>query len=613
MNNKFKYRILSGVVLLGTLFFGVACNDWDDHYDVTAEGGSETLYSVIKRDAQLKNFLTVLDSCTLKKFSHMGKEREPFNFPDSLLNKVHTYTVWAPVISDEVKDSLLNEISTGNRDEVVKRFVFGHMTNYLQAANGNLKDDNSILLLNNKKAVFTGNVTDGYTFDGIKITDSNISVSNGLLHKIGNKVYYAPSIWEYIRQESSLDSVASFFDSFSIYEFNEYLSPEGPIVNGELTYLDSIFDFRNVYFDGRYGSKLTAGIGDITAEDSTYTMYVPKNDVWSSTLKQIEPHFKYYHKKDETSTRKEYLDSLEWVLPRRSICKYLLFSKNEQNGMLKDTIQAMFLYPRRKFSQKKLDEAVEDSVRVSNGVVKIMKSYPFSPYDIWFDTIKIEAENTAYLKSYSPVPTPKYYDELTQEKDSVVGKLSGNGYIAVLNAESNNNVSLTYRIPDVLSGKYKLCFAVVPPHIGNPYMLPDSSAVKSTRIRVNVKYNYDSKDVNDDYYVYEMKRQTLGKNLESYINDKTRIDTLFLYDKELNSENENDPEKRVPAILKFDRCELGYDEDETGLEIEFVFDTSLRSDSDREKYTRNLGIDYIMLIPVIDDEEDAADDVPAEE
>ena len=180
MNKNFRHKILAGAMLFGFMFAGTSCQDNEEGIKATPETpyADKTLYEVIVNDPDLTDFVEVINACG----AHCA---------DSLFNHSRVYTVWAPVNGTFNKDSIINETvadSTGNsnRDIVFRSFVEAHIANHLVAANGTLDEKNTVLLLNNKNAVFTGDHRNGYTFSGIALdpNNTNIRVWNGLLHKI---------------------------------------------------------------------------------------------------------------------------------------------------------------------------------------------------------------------------------------------------------------------------------------------------------------------------------------------------------------------------------------------------------------------------------------------
>ena len=313
MNTIFKHKILTGAMLFGAMVLASSCED-KDGIKVTEEVpyADKTMYEVVINDSELTDFIEVINSCG----AHCA---------DSLLNTSRVYTLWAPKNGSFNKDSLIEEAKGVNRDIVFNTFVKSHIANNVKAANGELKDDNKVLLLNDKMAVFAGNYRDGYTFDGNTIEEANIRVINGVLHKMSSPVIYNYNIWEYLKVAADVDSVANFLYSHDVTKFDAGSSILGPIKDGAQTYLDSVFRTTNDLL------HRGTGVGNINKEDSTYVVYVPTNEVWNELVAQAEKHYNYNRlNSNPTSMDSVYRDSLRHHYSRVNILKYMTYSENEQ-------------------------------------------------------------------------------------------------------------------------------------------------------------------------------------------------------------------------------------------------------------------------------------------
>ena len=329
MNTIFK-RSFFAVASLLSIF--LVCSSCEDNIGIKATdeapNADKTLYEVIMNDPELTDFVEVLNACNIPS---KKRPNEIISVADSLFNTSRVYTVWAPKNKSFKKDSIIERISAGYRDDVMKTFVFSHVANYLKAAKGKYDEKGeNILMLNDKKLVFTGSYDRGYTFAGKDLVEVNNRVKNGILHKLSSVSEYTYNIWEYIytysQNQASLhkvDSLVNYLYSFNDTVFSEYLSIPGPIVNGEETYLDSVFNYENKLL-----SRYNGGVGNIDNEDSLYTFYLPTNDVWDEMIEKAQKHFNYPLNKLKTDTA--LVDSLRNYYPRHNIIKYLTFSDIEQ-------------------------------------------------------------------------------------------------------------------------------------------------------------------------------------------------------------------------------------------------------------------------------------------
>ena len=254
-----------------------ACSDtWDDHYDSLGDSGivhEGTLWQAIKSDANLSNFASVVEACDFAKS----------------LNSSQVFTVFAPTndhFSSSEAQELINEYKKQVADSVLeedntvlKEFIQNHVALYTYSVSTQSND--SIVLMNGKYAVLTSN-----TIDGITMKTKNQLYGNGVLYTLDNKVSYLPNVFEYVKKDPDLDSLASFlFNSHYYYKvFMPSLSVAGSIVNGKTQYLDSVFSQRN---------ELFANLGQLNTEDSTYIMVAPTNEVWRKLVEEYEPYFNY--------------------------------------------------------------------------------------------------------------------------------------------------------------------------------------------------------------------------------------------------------------------------------------------------------------------------------
>ena len=566
MNTIFKHKILAGAMLCGALLLASSCDD-SEGLKVTAEVpyADKTMYEVMTSDPELTDFIAVINSCG----EHCA---------DSLFNKSKVYTVWAPKNGTFNKDSLIEEVKNGNREQVFTRFVKAHIANHLRAANGTV--ENKILLLNEKVVLFEGNRIDGYTFDGQVLDVTNIRAWNGILHKLSNPSEYKYSIWEYLKTDSRVDSVAAFLYAFNHTEFSPNMSVMGPIVNGEQTYLDSVFDTTNKLL-GEY-----EGVGRLNIEDSTYTVYVPTNEALTEMIELADKHFNYHQLEKPVSIPVTERDSLRNHYARINAIKYMTYSDNEQRYVeSEDSIFPVWrgtsvFTGTTLFAKSKLEENVIFEQKLSNGTFKLIDKCPFTQFELWHDTIKVEGENK-YMRilgtTSGVTPSTKYVSKDDIEKDSLFAdvELSGNAYYEV-ESPARTPVVLSYKLPDVLSASYKVAVVVVP--AGFPTVVREGDgAARPSKLTMTLSQ-----------LVAKDTPETLITNA-GVMNDPFNIDTLFLQDEDGN-----------PAVVKVPYCEYfkTHNADDYGLKLEIKTLRSTTSD----KSDRSIRIDAILLIPVEDAE-----------
>lgn len=569
MNTIFKKRFFIVAALFMMLLLASSCED-NLGVQVTAEApnADKTLYQIIMQDKELTDFVEILDACNIPS----SKSNEIVSVADSLFNTSRVYTVWAPVNDylKNKKDSILKRISDGYRDDVMKTFVFSHVANFVKQAKGRFAENGEpILMLNNKKMVFAGSYKEeeGYTFGGSRLASVNERAKNGLLHKLEKSAEYNYNIWEYLKiypkqsAQYKVDSLVDYLYSFNDTNFSERLSVRGPIVNGEETYLDSVFEYSNKLLT-KYG-----GVGELDNEDSVYTFYLPTDDVWDAMMAKAEKHFNYAKSSDPEV--QELVDSLKNLYSKSNFIKYLAYSDKEQRFVKNypDSIMpAQTEYKRKLFAREDVEKCVVETKKMSNGTLKIINEYPYSIFDLWHDTIRIEAENTYYVDDKKTTYLPQvYYVAEKDMNENVKGKLSGSGYVfSGEGGNSNAKTELYYYLPNVKSAKYEVKVILVPRNIQNSMM--------------NL----------DEYKPTKLKFQVKGKNAKGNITTKInktkevkkdQIDTISL------------------GTVKFDICEYNSVKKVTDYGAQILI---WGDNTPTGKWDNNIFLDAILLIPVED-------------
>ena len=557
MNTIFKIKFFAIASIFAMCFVASSCVDSNEQVDIP----KNTLYEEIVKDKDLTDFVEVLDACDLSS-SEIG-------VVDSLFNTSRVYSVWAPVNGSFNKDSIIKRVETGFREDVMKTFVGSHVANFLKPAKGDFgKDGEFVLMLNEKKLIFAGSYQDGYTFAGKRLCSVNNRVKNGIIHKLEAATEYEYNIWEYLRiysqtaQKYKVDSLVNYLYSYNDTTFSEYLSIPGPIVDKKETYLDSVFVFENKLLT-KYG-----GVGNIDVEDSLYTFYMPTDDAWNKMIAQAKKHFSYVFTPTITDT--VLVDSLKEYYPKYNITKYLTYSENEQTAGEDSIVPAQEEYPRKRFSRKQIEKNVVETKELSNGTLKVVNKFPYSIFDLWHDTIRIEAEALSYVnkdqtENVDAISKYTVYDKDINKKAG--NKLSGSQYI-VLGDEVIKETDLWYYIPDVKSATYKVALITVPKNVKSDKV--DLSSVRRTKLRCNI-YSYDPVSGKNSYSLLE------EKGIEPSID---KIDTLYLSN-----------------YVTFPICEYKVVKDVD----DFTANIRIRgTQDDYEVWDNTIRLDAILLIPVED-------------
>ena len=596
MNTIFNKSFFAIVSLFAVLLVGSSCED-NIGIKVTDEApnADKTLYEVIMNDPELTDFVEVLNACNIRSEKNPA---EIISVADSLFNTSRVYTVWAPKNGSFDKEDILARINAGYRDDVMKTFVFSHVANYLKAAKGKYEENGElILMLNNKKLTFDGSYKTGYTLEGKELISVNNRVKNGILHKLSSASEYNYNIWEYIYSYSQntesvykVDSMVNYLYSYNDTAFAEHLSIRGPIVSGNVTYLDSAFEISNKLL-----SKYNGGVGNLDNEDSLYTFYLPTNDLWDKMIEKGEKHFNYRY---SAASNEKLIDSLKLYYPRYYMTKYLTYSDFEQRYVPADkqndsVMPVQYEYPRKLFSKEDLEACVVDTKVLSNGTVKIINKFPYSIFDLWHDTIRIEAEDQ-YLMNQDP--NKSKLDFMTEytvyEKDinpNLKGTtLSGSRYIKVQGAKDATNAddrkaAIQYYVPNIKSATYKVALIFVPENIVDPDRDPGKKIVMTCSVLGYDPESTTGLEINT--LNGELDKKTgLRKGEKITLDPKkgylTQVDTVVLEE---------------PVKIRV--CEYNSIDD-----IKTV-DTGIRLVTDGMKINDNaIRLDAILLIPVEDED-----------
>ena len=416
-----RMKIRKHIALPLILLLLVSCNDaWDEHYRHNTGSRSEkSLFELIQSDAQLSTFTAMLQSTGY----------------DTLLSKPVTYTVWAPVNSS-VLDSIAALNDVAKNLEVVKNHIsrFAYNTSGLSSS--------TIFMLNRKFVHFRRQGT-AYLFGGqLLITDrSGIAAANGILHTLNTPVPYMHNLWEFILKTPGLDSLRTFLDANSVYAFDPKASVEiGTNEFGQSVY-DSVITFSN---------PLLEKIGYLHLEDSVYTVLLPDNKAWKSAYQLISNKYKTQVKDGGSIMQRK--------LTREAIVNHLVFRtlEAEQLDSIVSTRGSIFRDPARLFTNASKNT-------LSNGTAWITDSLRYTPAESWQPPIIIEAENSDYGRSFqfanlfvrSGLGTP-FSSQVSETRYLLIESTT---------VTTTQPASVTFPIPDVLSGRYRMYCVFLPSSI----------------------------------------------------------------------------------------------------------------------------------------------------
>ena len=516
MNIKIRKWVNKLFIVHCSLFISMAlasCADWDDHYDANTaltDSQQATLWENIQANGELSQFASLL-----KKAGY-----------DAILNASQTYTVWAPVNGSFNYDAL----SAMSNDRLQKEFIENHIARNNYIASGAVSQ--RIFTINEKLMHFDG--AQSYSIQGISIAKPNLSAGNGTIHTLNGMIPFMPNIYESLNSYTyPIDSVSAYIHSFDEKKLNENKSVKGPTLNGEITYLDSIFDEHNNLFP-RFDTY-------INVEDSNYTMIAPTNEAWIKAKNIVSQYFKYvpsFEFMENTSTGSEKrkisvtikdVKYLQDSIVNLMLARDLFYNNNlYNNGRLNNLAEGQTLQCDSLMSTTLSKVYTEDAARLfenairidkSNGVLWVTDSLRMRTWTTWNPEIVIEGEMTSMLSSTVNVdgdPERVYVTPGTQNPE-VTGKLSNDMFSMAQPASLSTNPGVVYYLPNVRSTTYSIYIVTVPANIVNP-----NATTKPYRFNVSMGYA-DEKGTNQD----NEKKWALET---AFVTDSAQIDTVYLGD-----------------------------------------------------------------------------------
>lgn len=498
---KLKTIIQSGVVALGAATLGVSCTDtWDEHYSVSSLVPQTALWESLQSDEELKPFVRVLEACDY----------------DDVLTSGQAFTVWAPVISDEKADELIEQYKAEkakgvrNRDNsVLNEFVKQHIAQFNQNVS-QVTEERSVLMMNGKKLALTNT-----TFAGTHEMSEAINLSNGVIYKIGEQVEFMPNVYEYIKSDSvgdeGLDSIANFFKTFDVEYLDESSSVPGEIINGQVHYLDSVIYYYNALLGGNFGY--------IDSEDSAYYAIVPTNKVWNEQLDKYKKYFEYSKfAKECFSTINEKRYNHDYLLPRLAMTQAGFFNVRWQ--------------PNRHFDRNNIEavDTLYSTTYRSNMPDYLKFANPFKEGGIFEGLTGVECSNGRVYKTgdWKFIPEDHLlFADIQQEAES-----SNRASTIPVDASSKaDSTNFTRALYDVQSGSKFKCsndrFTYVIDNRARPNRRFPELNIKVAAILSNVPY--------DIYVVFATPLAADSLNTE-WASQKVRVNTSIYRNVNTNRE-----------------------------------------------------------------------------
>ncbi len=559
MNNKIKNTFRIGAMAVAGLLAFASCSDtWEEHYDTAAGltySGSTMGY--ILSQPNLSDFAEILKAT--------GYDKE--------LNASQVLTILVPENGTFDKQSYLDLISAGKKQQVIDRFIKNHVLRY----NISLGAEKQSLALLNEKRVEIGSLADK-TIDKANVIASNIACKNGVIQVLDNSLPYAANLFEQIEfeyeeyvartGEEKVPSLYKFLKTFDADSLDESRSvSRGNDADGNTVYVDSVMI--------RYNRALANMGAYLYREDSLYWAILPSMDAYAERYNQLKSYFNY---NISLNSDEHVRDSIQDYMANYYTMSDLFFNMN-MNQHVEDSIFATS-YNRLDWQYNVFYKPLESDglfskttqeIECSNGKVFKMEELPYTIYNNVFKKITVEAEYSFYLETGSNWTNSSRTLFSTRSFNS--DDVSGSGFMDVRPAGSSANTLFSYQIPNNLSGTYDIYVKMLP----LTYLQDESVKILPSQFRVSLYERGDDGKIPENRATYTFRNPK--DDSRNYSNSATEIDSVLI------------------GSYTFKNCYL-----DTTPGVLLQFESYVPSNA-RDTYTREMLIDCIILVPHQEDEE----------
>ena len=473
-----KYKLFSaGCSIIAALALG-ACSDWDDHFNADASilpSQNTNLWESIKNDGELTQFAALIEKTGY----------------DKIIAGSQSFTIWAP--KDNAIGFDYTSLTALSDSVLINDFVKNHISRANTLLSGQ-KNQERVYMLNNKLMHISGNSSSegigSYTIQDIGLSMPNIATANGTLHKLEGRIPFTPNIYESLDTTNhQIDSIAKYFRKYHKREIDKSKSTAGPALNGELTYIDTVYSESNSLY-----SLFNAYINH---EDSSYTMILPTNKAWTEAKTTISEFYNYAPEfsvlqtvATATGTKDTIVnvalrdpEQLKDSMVNRMLVQNLFYNNNiYDNKKLKemqtgDAVKCDSLLSTHRSSgeydtkiyKEDIEALFKDAVRTdkSNGAVWLTDHLDMRTWTSWNPEIRIEAESgSSLLKAdYCTVETSSI--TIGSQNSAVSGHVSNNSYIVAEPLYAGAHPDVYISLPGVRSTEYCVYVVFVPANITN--------------------------------------------------------------------------------------------------------------------------------------------------
>lgn len=473
---------LGAAVILGCS----ACTDTiDDHYGIRPGTPTQTLWEQIIAQPDLSDFAKVLENTHY----YISDEKASNQTYKDILQQNNKLTVWAPVNGTFDVNEYLEQINT-NEYDVDHRFIRNHIAVFSHPVSGMSVD--SITMLNAKVNLLHNADS---TLRDQKITTVSIPATNGLLHKLGGVVEFQSNLYEFMSTDSRVAKLYQYFHDRDTLILDEWNSVQGGIVDGEITWADSVMITVSKAFNMSYeyqGNTWQGINANLKNEDSTYVMVLPTDQAWDEALTKTRKAYNYmeypYMNFNNNSTTTVDPETYRERYSLMSVVNRLVFSPNQQKDYgLEDFGNTDSLFTTR---GEVVDTPYCNNIfkgivpeRLSNAYAYVANEYK---YNVASD-IEFEGEDSRYWNINRTGNNTINYTPLNKanRNPEISGYVSGNAYVVVArDNDRKNRAKLVLNIPNVLSAKYDIFVVTVPQNIQDTEM----TDIKPMKMDVTLRY-----------------------------------------------------------------------------------------------------------------------------
>lgn len=484
-------------VVASAMLAATSCSDYSDYNSVPEDGlmsANSSLMQNIAENEQLSDFAAIITKA---------------GYSD-ILSRPNFYTLWAPLNGTYDAQSVLAQDSA----TIARQFVMQHIANFGHLVSGNVKE--RIISLNEKHHEFTND-----KYDDVSIVTANIPSSNGVIHTIDGASMFYPNLYEELDVVEGCNSFKQYLQSYDETYLDVTNSVVGPVVNGQQTYLDSVFKKRNRVITSIMRAELEN-------EDSSYTMLYPTDKAWEEAYNTINADYNYisdfYYmdmsknataaasiqattaKSDKPITidKQLYTDSLT----KRKIVEGLVFSNTyERNkpiwsgNLSTDNPDTLITTNKNYISNLQFiyDNTVGEVKQNSNGYSRIVDAFPYyswesyEPMHLYTRPVRtLGYKNSPYATHTIAKSQLIARDTLFYNIPSFIKKdlLSDTQYFSYVSIDKDNfsansaKTEMDFALNNALSTKYHIYIVTIPAQLNEP----QETALKPYYLRCDLSY-----------------------------------------------------------------------------------------------------------------------------